>query len=47
MYRDGPTKRKILEEKKLGLNGLKEHYPHVLENIIKRGCEFFSQVPGE
>ncbi|XP_070057288.1 uncharacterized protein [Nicotiana tomentosiformis] len=47
LYRDGLEKRKILEQKQLSLNGLKEHYPHVLENIKKRGWEFFTKVPGE
>lgn len=29
------------------MNGLKEHYPHVLENIEMRKWEVLTEVPGE
>lgn len=29
------------------MNGLKEHYPYVLDNIQKRGWEFFTELLGE
>lgn len=35
-YREAREKRNILEEKRLSVNGLKENYPHILENINKR-----------
>lgn len=47
IYKEGLDKRKIIEEKMLSENGLKEHYLHVLDNIQKRGREFFTESPGE
>lgn len=47
IYREGLTKRNILEQNLPSLNSLKEHYPHVLENIQKRKWEFFTIVPRE
>ncbi|XP_075083549.1 uncharacterized protein LOC142167284 [Nicotiana tabacum] len=41
LYKEGIKKRNILEEKKLSLNGLKENYPHIIENIQKRKWGFF------
>lgn len=46
-YIDGLAKRNILEEKQLSMNGLKEHYHRVLENIQMMGYEFFTKVLGD
>lgn len=47
VFRKGLTKRKILGEKQLSLNGLKDKYPHILENIKTRRWENFTEPPTE
>ncbi|XP_059283778.1 uncharacterized protein LOC132037300 isoform X2 [Lycium ferocissimum] len=42
----GKIKQSLNEEKKLSLNGLKDNFPVLLENIKKRGWMCFTESPG-
>ncbi|XP_075100380.1 uncharacterized protein LOC142176457 [Nicotiana tabacum] len=41
------SKRNILEDNQLSLNGLSKHYPHILENIKQRKWEFLIEASDE